>query len=185
MVLKQGFNRSCNAGDYGFFRTPQEHFQRPTKKIEGCGSVGGNPFDKIFASAPVNRATAKALLSKGEHFVSAMKTGRETYDTPPRMRPPRASELDLVGRAAGRLTVVGLHDETGRKHGARWVVRCVCGSYEMRSAKAIRGPFAHLQRCSHCEINERLVHIDRVRQFGERVAVQMREQDQRPRGARS
>ena len=78
-----------------------------------------------------------------DRYESPVKPGPTHWDAPPRMRGPRATELrdpsfsDLTGLKTGRVVVVGiLADNTARYQ--RWVVRCVCGHYETRRAKALR-----------------------------------------------
>ena len=54
--------------------------------------------------------------------------------------------VDLSGRKVGRLTVLGLH----AKLPGAWVVRCSCGDFETRKAKAISNPENFGDRCSKC-----------------------------------
>lgn len=53
---------------------------------------------------------------------------------------------DLTGRRQGRLTVMGLSSNVNGK----WVVRCQCGAYEVRSAKALMNPKNDSDRCWVC-----------------------------------
>jgi hypothetical protein len=47
-----------------------------------------------------------------------------------------ATWRDFTGHTIGRFTVIGL----SRDDHSRWVVRCSCGQYELRSAKSLRNP---------------------------------------------
>lgn len=53
---------------------------------------------------------------------------------------------NLKGVRFGRFTVVGL----SRDVKARWVVRCACGTYEMRTAKAIKNELNTVDCCEKC-----------------------------------
>lgn len=116
-------------------------------------------WDKIVSSAPVNKDAAVARDGSGEHFEPDMRLARLRWDAPPPTKPVPdcPSAKGFVGIKFGRLTVVGLYaGEVSKKEGARWVVRCACGAYETRRAKAIRNPINAHDRCSHCEYLERL-----------------------------
>ena len=61
-------------------------------------------------------------------------------------------KINLTGSKVGKLTVLGMADFPGRKHHAAWVVRCVCGYYETRKAKALRDTaYAERAACSECD----------------------------------
>lgn len=109
---------------------------------------------------PVNR-TAALVVSRGEHFEPEVDTSKMVYsDTPlPIKRPTNAAKSnpaykDLTGLRNGRLTVMGLY--AGGK--GRWVVRCACGKYEVRTAKAVKN-IANNDMCSFCHAVERIKHI--------------------------
>lgn len=53
---------------------------------------------------------------------------------------------DLTGHKQGRLTVIGLSMGIG----GRWVVRCQCGAYEVRSSKSLMNPKNDSDRCFAC-----------------------------------
>ena len=88
------------------------------------------------------------------------------------MRPIPKGAPELIGMVNGRLTVIGLLAETSAQQAA-WVVRCTCGKYETRTAKAIRNPKNAEDRCYHCRHLEYLKHQDRRRQFGDKKASEI------------
>lgn len=45
--------------------------------------------------------------------------------------------VDLTGIRSGRLTVLGIAVDVSA-NGTRWVVRCVCGSYELRRTRYLK-----------------------------------------------
>jgi hypothetical protein len=107
-------------------------------------------FERIAASAPAD-STAARVTSKGAHYDPSFKSCRDTWDAPPPMKPVPAvpTAQGIVGRRFGRLTVIGLRAEQNQNKRSSWVVRCVCGAYEVRKAAAIRNsdPQACCQRC--------------------------------------
>lgn len=108
-------------------------------------------FDRIITSTPAN-ATAGRVMSRGEHWEpeGQMPPGLQHWKSPPPMRAYEVrsaatapGSIDLTGKKFGRFTVLGLWAETA-SDGARWICRCVCGDYEARSAKTIKGAMAGL-----------------------------------------
>lgn len=102
-----------------------------------------------LTNAPINRQ-AGMVMARGEHWDWHAPGHHFRSDTPPATRPIpavcRHNLPDLVGRTIGRLTVVGL----ARDVNSRWVVRCSCGAYEMRTTRAIRNERNADDRCSEC-----------------------------------
>jgi hypothetical protein len=117
-------------------------------------------WDKILTSAPLNADAAKARDGKGEHWtpeVHRPDTARRSHAPFPMKRVKAMyAGADITGLVVGKLRVVGLADIPGKskKQPAAWVVRCVCGYYETRSAKALRSPeYAASGRamCTECD----------------------------------
>jgi hypothetical protein len=83
---------------------------------------------------------------------------------PLRAETSQACFIDLTGRRFGRLTVVGISAEVV----ARWVVRCVCGSYGLRTARAIKK--ADEDACCHqCHLLALAKRKDLIRRTGKLV----------------
>ena len=115
-----------------------------------------NPtFDKIIASRPVNKQTAISN-SGGVSYEPPDIHSRKIYDAPPKMKDVPIDAPNLIGVKFGKLTVVGLQDKPQQRRGASWVVKCVCGKYETRHAKAIRNEKNIGDCCKHCYNNIRL-----------------------------
>lgn len=134
-------------------------------------------FDAVVASAPANATAAVVTAGSRTHYESSRKVVPEHVHTD--IRPPlkdlrrldrnaRATAVALVGKRIGRLTVIGIREEPkrftgGTKRKARWVVRCDCGRYEHRLAKALREPkLPDRAMCSEC-----LYQVDRRRFYAE------------------
>jgi hypothetical protein len=103
---------------------------------------------KLADRLPINR-TAAMVTQKGTSFNPVIKPSehRITDIRPPVWKGEHKVKFDLTGRTFGRFKVIGLSVE---KRG-RWVCRCACGNYEMRTAKAINNPAnAELDRCIIC-----------------------------------
>ena len=100
-------------------------------------------LDRILSSNPVN-ATASRVTSKGIHWESQNPPPEYHWhsDAPPKLKPVGGNGsplfVDLTGVRQGRLTVIGYLGKLNPKASARWLVRCDCGDYEARSARAIK-----------------------------------------------
>lgn len=113
----------------------------------------------IHARVPVD-AVAARVVSTGEHYDPglriAQKIARECSDLPIPTRPvqvPGGGQfIDFTGHTVGRLTVVGLSVEmkTGSRGQVKWVCRCVCGRYCIRSTKALKSGHDDSNECAHC-----------------------------------
>lgn len=114
-------------------------------------------FDRIAASTPQN-ATAARVTAKGEHYDPKINFDtHDHWDAPPKMLPFSAVDKlhgtlpNLAGHKVGRVTAVGVYaDPKNTSRGLRWVVRCVCGDYELRSTKALRNPVNTDDECRKC-----------------------------------
>jgi len=108
-------------------------------------------FDVCHAVFPVNRVAVWVSL-RGENFVPNKVVLTNDSWTPIPTRKAKKVELntdgfvDLTGRRFGRFTVIGIAKDIK----ARWVVRCSCGIYSTRSAKAIKNKNNDIDSCEHC-----------------------------------
>ncbi|MCS5452540.1 hypothetical protein ACJVQT_23025 [Enterobacter huaxiensis] len=107
-----------------------------------------------YSSAPVN-GNASRVIQRGKGYEFDVKSSVPEWDNPPLVRPrhqlPRDRDFtDLTGIRKGRFIVKGLLPGPGSK----WLVRCSCGKYTYRTAKAIRSlatnPNAHHDACRQC-----------------------------------
>ncbi len=106
-------------------------------------------FDRLRASVPVNRQAGLAL-ARGEHWTPRNRMTIERWSTPPKMKTVPANTPNQIGRQIGRLRCVGLLDAPAGKYGLSWVMRCSCGDYEIRKAKAINNPENTNDMCHAC-----------------------------------
>lgn len=115
-------------------------------------------FERLRTSRPVD-ALAGRQLARGIEWVPAHRGNPDKWhwDAPPNhllMPVPRNGHrgafADLTGRKVGRLTVAGFLGKPNRKVKARWLVRCLCGDYEARSARAITNPANGDDCCEKC-----------------------------------
>lgn len=108
-------------------------------------------FDGV-SREPVDRQAA-VLLSKGVACVlPKMPPTLLHQEAPiPFTRNGRLLELlghnNLTGKRRGRLVVQGLAKYIPK----RWVVRCDCGTYEVRTSKAIRNDSNAVDACVRCK----------------------------------
>lgn len=96
-------------------------------------------FDICHAVFPVDRVAVWVSL-RGENFVPNKVVLTNDSKLPIATRKFSKTELkqdcfiDLRGKKFGRFTVLGI----SRDFRGQWVVRCSCGIYSTRSAKAIK-----------------------------------------------
>lgn len=114
--------------------------------------------------SPVN-STAARVMARGTEYVSGVSNGAATYQEMPIATRPigRAAKqnphfVDCTGVKFGRFTVIGLAAE----HPQRWVVKCACGFYSLRSTKAVRNPKNTTDCCKECQ---HLLYLKRTEIF--------------------
>jgi hypothetical protein len=128
------------------------------ERVRPHGRGEGMKINSILSSNPIDKTAAK-VIGTGNHFEPKIKPHSHEYvhsDIPLPIKSPLAMSIsqfknnnqfvDLTGAKIGWLTVVGASPEY---HG-RWVVRCVCGAYEIRTAKAIKNKKNDEDRCIVC-----------------------------------
>lgn len=100
---------------------------------------------------PIN-ATAARVVSAGTHYVSNKRHGSEVFDVRPPMRQATYRDKsvpgyrDLTGTRRGRLVVVGLSEGSAMK----WVMRCDCSAYVLRTNKAATNESNNADACEEC-----------------------------------
>lgn len=125
-------------------------------------------FDAVLACSPLN-ATAGAVTSRGAEWAPELKMheGRVHSKDPLPTMPFSAKKIcpqdDLTGRKFGRFTVIGFSAVQNPKKNGTWVVRCACGSYEIRRGKGIKAandPDDCCVECMHLKIVKRRYERD-------------------------
>lgn len=121
---------------------------------------------------PVNRLAAR-VVGAADSYEFKMSDGAVNSLLPLPTRLISRAEAcqpcftDLTGVKFGRLTVLGISAEVL----ARWVVRCVCGTYGLRTAKAIKN--AAPDACCHqCHLPALAKRKDLARRTGKLVPVE-------------
>jgi hypothetical protein len=108
-------------------------------------------WDAVAAAAPLDKAASVVRDGAGEHY-DPEALGQPHWTTPPPTTKAPGHRADLTGVSVGRLRVVG-YSHSHPKGGSRWVVRCTCGDYELRTSKAIEEPGpngTHEPMCRKC-----------------------------------
>jgi hypothetical protein len=112
-------------------------------------------LQKVITSDPIN-STAARVMRRGEHFEPKRGVFNTHFTERPPIRDPFKSELnhspvwrDFRGHKFGRFTVIGIYAEK-KSGGCSWVVRCLCGDYELRKVKAIVASGNKYDRCDKC-----------------------------------
>lgn len=125
------------------------------------------------AMRPVN-ATAARVVSAGTHYVANKRHGSQVFDVRPPTRQANYRDKsvpgyrDLTGSRRGRLVVVGLSDGAGLK----WVMRCDCGAYVVRTNKAANNPANTADACEECRHVLYLKRADVHRRTGKDVELE-------------
>ena len=113
---------------------------------------------EVAAGTPVDTLTRR-VVGGSERYEPAVTLTQADSDAPlPTMPFPRSGGENLRGRRFGRMTVVGYSAE---KRG-RWVVRCSCGVFTLRTAKAIRNAANSADACQRCRHADNLRHLSAV-----------------------
>jgi hypothetical protein len=102
---------------------------------------------------------------------------------PPAESPLPPTVADLAGERFGRLSVVRYHRSKKAK-GAQWLVRCVCGDYELRSTRALRTA-AEDPACHDCEKVDYLRQLSRTSVQRDRVGAAAKQLDELAAKARN
>lgn len=124
-------------------------------------------MDAVAPLLPGDKVAGR-VAARGEHFEWSSNQATKIHSADPlAVRRPTENELsrpdyvDLTGARLGRLMVMGVAAEiTG--NGQKWVVRCVCGSYETRKARYIKAcvagnnPGSSEPMCDACAYTGRL-----------------------------
>lgn len=100
-------------------------------------------------AAPVDRAAAR-VISKGVQYQPAARMDCDSDLPLPiiKLTVKNTNFVDLTGQRVGRLLVLGI---SAASLGSRWVCRCDCGHYTIRTARAIKSAENAQDRCSHCK----------------------------------
>lgn len=110
-------------------------------------------------TTPINK-TAALVVGRGEHFEPYVDNSTRVHsDVPLRLKHANKAALenpsyqDLTGLRKGRVTVMGLSADVPK----RWVVRCACGSYELRTARKLKRENDE-DMCAFCNEVESIKH---------------------------
>lgn len=119
-----------------------------SERKAGSSAPFCSAFDGVMRD-PIDR-TAAMMFSKGV-APPDVKITCDHWETCPPMKARalvkyQMTDEDLTGRRQGRFVVMGM----ARDRKARWVVRCDCGCFEIRTAKALRNPNNADDKCVKC-----------------------------------
>lgn len=111
-------------------------------------------MQEFHARAPVDRKTA-CILGKGVQFVfSKNHKSIEEWRIQPALSAMPEGVADLSGQRFGRMVVVGYWRKKKRRMptdaNTYWIVRCGCGVYAYRTAKAIKNKNNSFDCCHQC-----------------------------------
>ena len=98
---------------------------------------------------PVNKQAALAIQRQDTYQPNKKINGKHWKDRPEIIEIPKNSPV-RAGDRFGRLTVIGKGAYQNSKKRAKYVVRCDCGNYEIRTNKALQNKNNPQDRCSIC-----------------------------------
>jgi hypothetical protein len=111
----------------------------------------------IITSAPVNGVAAR-VTQRGFKYEPALKDRYHDSGLPLPLHPsPETFPLQLTGNRRGRITCLGPSVSTNGKGKRLYACRCDCGSYTLRTAKAIQNPANDADSCEGCR------HLARIK----------------------
>lgn len=116
-------------------------------------------MSRLATLAPVNR-TAGMVVGPGDPRHECTFNPIVYRSDSPSMRIvpfTGPADMDLSGVKIGRWRVVGYLGKAkqwSHKTG-RWLVKCDCGAYELRTSKSLRNPDA-VQMCQGCAYTEKI-----------------------------
>jgi hypothetical protein len=102
-------------------------------------------INNILTSVPINKAAA-VVVGKGEHYNPNKKVVNVDSDFPLLTKKLPLNAENLIGIKRGQLIVLGMSKD---KNG-RWVMRCTCGRYTLRTRKAILNEDNQNDCCELC-----------------------------------
>lgn len=114
-------------------------------------------IDDIYARRAVN-TTAARVMAKGVHFVGDKKILTADSELPIKTRALPLNMEDLHGFKFGRMVVIGVAAEVR----GRWVVKCNCGVYTLRTTKAVKNRANKIDCCEQCR---HLMHLKKQDAF--------------------
>lgn len=117
---------------------------------------------------PINR-TAGLVTARGSDTPPQIKKLNEVCSPFPLATQPSDPQINLTGTRIGWLTVIGRYG--GNKSKARWVCRCNCGNYTLRSRRAILNLENRGDRCVICRNLAYLKRAQIFREYGKDVDV--------------
>ena len=111
-------------------------------------------FDELATRAPIN-ATAGKVVSSGVHYEPSKIIDCVDQDMPIPIDWHKKKGPKLKNARFGKLTVVGWALDLN----GRWVVKCDCGRYSVRTSRAIRNKN---NKADCCEICRHLLYLKRT-----------------------
>lgn len=92
-------------------------------------------FDVIGTSVPVDRVARVVTSESKDYHIHDDNTC--STEIPPIMEFPGNRIDNITENVFGRLTVIG-YAGSSRHSGAKWVVKCTCGNYQIITGKLLR-----------------------------------------------
>jgi hypothetical protein len=126
-------------------------------------------WESTVSIRPVNRQAQAVTLPDAETPIKVFNNQRHWESQPVLQSIPRGMHAhdNLTGKTFGRFRVIGYYG--AGTTGGLWVVRCACGHFETRLAKAIRNPKNNEDCCERCKKLIWLKRADQHRRVGKHL----------------
>ena len=130
-----------------------------------------NPLVRIQTAVPVD-GKAAAVTRRGFKYEPRLRVVDSSLPLPMRKIDWKLRNnlefIDFTGFIKGRLTVLGLSPSRGNDKQARWVCRCQCGRYVVRTVKALKNLNNVDDKCKECYHLDYLKKADTWRNYKQR-----------------
>lgn len=132
-------------------------------------------MEEIARRRPLNR-TAARVTQPGPKGLGSDKRQSSVHGSQPTPWPMISVPsfiVDVTGKRMGSLTCIGLsevvagHKSFSRQQRARWVCRCVCGYFVLRSRASLLNEKNNLDACDRCLQRQFLQRQERRKADGE------------------
>lgn len=134
-------------------------------------------YEKIFTSHPINRVADRVTNQRDQEYYDVVLTDKTKshWDCPPNelLQNVPINAENLIGRTFGRLTVFGYVGKLNKNQPhTLWLVKCSCGSYEMRKTKSIKNPENKFDCCHKCGRQRAMINKEQYHATGKIKAIE-------------
>ena len=135
-------------------------------------------INDIHARVPINKQAAIVVSEVAEYKPKKIIQNADS-DFPIATRKLEKNIKDLAGTRFGKFIVIVLAKHVPK----RWVVKCACGVYTLRTSKSINNPQNNRDQCELCRHLEHLKMQDLYKRIGDKADIMRDEEIKKSREA--